>query len=159
MADGAGQMEIASSLLAAQAELTRQMASLAQQLGTVSAQVQDRVTHKELMQSVGDGRRETAGKLEHMEGKFDAATNKVETFLNTAVDRIKGSLPGVADDAVAKALALREAQEAKAMSTIQRSEADIERRIKNSGRLAFGGFGAGGIGVIAAVGQALGWWH
>lgn len=169
MADGAGAASVTqnmeSTFWAAQGELARQVTELAKQVGAVVARVDDRVTHKELMQSVTEGRKEFASKIDHMEEKFDQATGKVETSLDRAADRIKDIIPSIVNECVSAALSLRDSQEQKAAAAIQRTDAEIDRRIDRaeaSARAANirgnGGIATGIIAVLYAIGQANGWW-
>ena len=148
MTDGAGS---ASILHQGQAEIGRQMARMSEQLGTLQAQLGDRVTHRELMQELGGFRKEFSGKLDHMEVKFDQAAEKVDSSLEKAIDRIKEGLGNLAAKAVTDAMAIREQHEAKAAAVIQARESDIDRRIRRSERNGYIGGGVGIIGLIAAA--------
>jgi hypothetical protein len=147
-----------SAVFAAQAELARQMAALSQHVGSVSAKVEDRVTHKELMTAVDNQRKEQAGQFQHMETKVDGAVKDVKSALNEAVDRIKENLGGITTTEVNKAMAARDQQEQKAVQTIQSREADIDRRIRAANRNGLIGGITGIVGIIiAAIVQALNW--
>lgn len=146
--DGAG---TGSMLQQGQAELVRQVSRLNEQVGTLTGKVNDRVTHREMMQEFGGFRKEFGGKLDHMEEKFDAAADRVDGALDKAVDRIKEGLTNLASKAVIEALAVREAQEAKAAQAVQTREADIDRRIRRSERNGYIGGGVGITGLIIAA--------
>lgn len=139
----------------AQTELARSVNRLAEQVGSVSAQLEQRVTHKELMQEFGGFRKESAAKLDHMEIKFDEAAKNVEATLDRAIDRIKDNLSSMATKAVGEALATRDAQELKALTTVQRNESELERKIKQANRNSLIGGGVGILGVAAAIAQAI----
>lgn len=151
MSDAGG----SSILQQGQAELARQVTRQGELLGTISAQLSDRVTHRELMQEFGGFRKEFSGKLDHMEEKFDAAADRVDGALDKAVDRIKEGLTNLASKAVADAMAIREAQETKAALAVQNREADIDRRIRRADRNGYIGGGVGIVGILYAIYQTL----
>lgn len=159
MADGAATVPPAkmdASFWAALGEMARQNTDLAKQVGSVAARVDDRVTHKELMQTIAEFRKEFAGKLDHMEAKFDSTVEKVDNSLNRAVDRIKESLGGLATDSVTKAMNIRREQENDALVSVARNDAEIERKIRAANRAGVGGIGVGVVSIGYAIWQSMG---
>lgn len=134
-------------------ELAKQVNRVSEMLGSVTSSLNDRPTHKDMMLGFGDFRKEFGGKLDHMETKFDQATAKTEAALDRAISRLTESWETVADRAVAKELAKREAHEAKARADVQRNDAELERKIRNASRLGWGGGVVGLGGLIAALAQ------
>ena len=151
--DGAGN----TLLQQGQAEIARQLNQLSERVGSFSAQLADRVTHRELMQEFGGFRKEFSGKLDHMEVKFDQAAEKVDTSLEKAIERIQDKLATTAVKAVGEAMEAREKTDAKAQAAITAREADIDRRIRRSERNGVVGGGIGVIGLLVAVAQNMGW--
>lgn len=159
MADGLGNdgPNGMSGFWAAQAELGKQLNRLSEIVGSVSAQQQDRVTHKDMMNEFGDFRKEFGGKLDHMETKFDQAINKVESVIDRSLARMAESWRSIADESVSKEMMKRDAQEAKARETVARNDSELERKIRQANRNGVIGGGVGLLGLIAAIAQNMGW--
>jgi hypothetical protein len=159
MADGAGASSLHnmdSGIWSALSELARQTTGVSERLGAVREGLEDRVTHKELMQAVSEWRKENTVRLDHMEGKFDQAVNKVESLLDRAVDRIKDNLGGLTNESVERAMSNREARDAKAIAAVEGREAEILRIARNAQWTGRGGVGVGLIGVLYAIWQGMG---
>jgi hypothetical protein len=156
MADGLGnQGPDMSGFWQAQAELGKQISRVSEILGSVTAHLADRVTHKDMMNEFSGFRKEVGGKLDHMEGKFDQSTSKVEAILDRATQRQFESWRAIADEAVSKEMIKRDAQEVKAREAVQRSDAELERKIRQANRNGLLGGGAGLLGIAVAIYQSM----
>ncbi len=145
-----------SAVFASQTELARQMATLAQQVGTVIAKIDDRVTHKELMETVDKGRKEQTDNFQHMENKFDGAVKDVKSALTDTVGHIKENLGGIITTEVSKAMTARDQLEQKASAVVQTRNEDIDRRVRDANLRAIIGVVAGLFGVGVTIWQAFG---
>lgn len=153
MADGAG--NDMNGFWAAQAEVAKQISRVSEVLGSVTAQLNDRVTHKDMMTGFGDFRKEFGGKLDHMEGKFEQAVSKVEAIIDRAAIRQAESWRTMADEAVSKEMIKRDAVETKARESVKRNDDDLERKIRQANRNSVLGGGVGLIGIAAAIWQGM----
>ena len=154
--DGAGQNGLGmQGFWHAQAELAKQVTRVSEVIGTLTAQVSDRPTYKDMMIGMGDVRKEVTGKIDHMESRFDAAAKSLQVTFDGSIDRLKDTWETVADRAVTKELAKRAAVELTARETVRRNDDELERKIRQANRNSVIGGGVGILGVVAAVFQYL----
>lgn len=151
--DGAGNNM--QGFWAAQAEVAKQISRVSEVLGGVTAQLNDRVTHKDMMTGFGDFRKEFGGKLDHMEGKFEQAVSKVEAVIDRSAARQAEAFRSLADEAVSKEMIKRDQQETKAREAVQRSDAELERKIRQANRNSVLGGSVGLLGIAAAIYQSM----
>lgn len=149
MADGT-MLDAEAALGPIVAEMAKQVMSLTGTVQTVAGKLEDRVSHKDFMQQETANRKEFLGQLTAMEGRLAAG--------NTAHgDRIKADVDGMIERAVARGIAAERLREQEARQNIERSDADVDKRIRNANRNGFGGVVIGLLSLGYAVAKGQGW--
>lgn len=133
-----------------QANLYRALADVAKQVGQALSMVDTKPSFKEMMAANTETRKECAALVADAVAK---AERHFQTQLDAAAERMAAAI----GDKVTAIMAQHETAKIAARKEQQDGEAEVDRRVRVAMRTGWVGIGTGGIGVLAAIAQGMGW--